>query len=282
MARGRNWNGTINNYTEEDITSLRDANAKYVIFGKEIAPTTGTPHLQVFIAFKNAVRPSTLKKLNPRAHWKPVAVRPWDAAAYCKKDGDFEEWGTPPLPNADKGAKEKARWENARTLAREGKFDEIDADIWIRYDRNLEREYARARPPPSTLGSLDNEWHYGPTGTGKSRGVREAHPTAYIKDPESEFWDGYTDQEVVVIEDLDKYHVKLGYKLKLWADHYPFPVADKGKGQRMIRPKKIIITSNYEPCEIWEDQKTIGPICRRFRMVPYGEPEGAFVSFFRP
>ena len=81
---------------------------------------------------------------------------------------------------------------------------------------------------PTTLSSLDNEWRYGPTGTGKSRTAHELYPDAYIKKANTKWWDGYINQEVVIIDDFDKYHVQLGYELKIWLDHYPFPAERKG------------------------------------------------------
>lgn len=280
MQRSKNYTWTINNPTGEDEEAVAKLSekTKYLIVGRE--GKEGTPHLQGYCVFKSQRTIKAVSKDLPRAHLEIAKGNSLENYEYCSKEGDFHEVGERPLTAKEKGKTEKDRWEETRKLAREGRFDEIPADIWLRYDRNLEREYARHRPAPKPLAVLDNEWHYGPTGTGKSRTVREMYPHAYIANPTSLFWDAYHDQEVVIIEDLDKYHVKLGYHLKIWADHYDFPVESKGKGARMVRPKKIIVTSNYHPQEIWDDFKTYDPIIRRFALKAYGPSPGAFVDYF--
>lgn len=83
----------------------------------------------------------------------------------------------------------------------------------------------------------------------------------------SELWEGYDGQEVVLLEDMDPFHVKLGYHLKIWADRYSF----RGRvlyGSITLRPKKIIVTSQYHPSEIWgTDSKTAEAICDRFKII---------------
>ena len=86
--------------------------------------------------------------------------------------------------------------------------------------------------------------------------LKRCIPDAYLKKANTKWWDGYVDQEVVIIDDFDKYHVQLGYELKIWLDHYPF-IAERKGSSSMIRPKKIIITSNYHPQDIWDDNKTL-------------------------
>lgn len=112
-----------------------------------------------------------------------------------------------------------------------------------------------------------NEWHYGPTGTGKSSTVRKENPIFYHKIP-NKWWDGYKDQEVVIIDDFGEEHSCLGYHLKIWADHYPFTAEVKGT-TISLRPSKIIVTSNYHPSQIWAKQEQLQPILRRFKMIEY-------------
>lgn len=66
-ARVRAWSFTLNNYTEADILFLTSTlNTERYCFQEEIAPTTGTPHLQGMIYFKNGKSFTELKKLHRR------------------------------------------------------------------------------------------------------------------------------------------------------------------------------------------------------------------------
>lgn len=133
--------------------------------------------------------------------------------------------------------------------------------------RNICRDFA---PIPEDASDVCGVWYYGPTGTGKSRAARHDFPSAYMKLP-NKWWDGYQNEESVIIDDFDKNHEKLGYHLKIWADRYAFPAEIKGSTIR-IRPKKLIVTSNYHPKEIWgESANTLEPILRRFKVVHFDE-----------
>ena len=118
----RSYLFTWNNYDEASIEYLRSeitAKAKYVIWGKEVAPTTGTPHLQGFVSFPNAKTMSAARKLFPLCHLTPVNVDN-GCAKYSTKDGDYEEHGVRPKTNKEKGGAEKLRWDDAWAAAKEG------------------------------------------------------------------------------------------------------------------------------------------------------------------
>lgn len=117
-------------------------------------------------------------------------------------------------------------------------------------------------------GTQVGYWYYGETGTGKTYAAKEEFPNAYIKNANTKWWDGYKNQENVIMDDFDKAHNYMGYHLKIWADRYAFHAEVKG-GAQVIRPQKIVVTSNYHPKDIWEDATTIEPILRRFKVVHF-------------
>lgn len=121
----------------------------------------------------------------------------------------------------------------------------------------------------TTNDSLDNEWHWGPTGVGKSRSVREKYPDAFIKSNDV-WWDGYNDEEVVIIEEMGPSQIS-AHHIKIWTDHYPFKASVKGS-QINIRPKKVIVTSNFEIKECWDKPQDYEPILRRFRVHHHHAP----------
>lgn len=260
-----NYSFTINNYTDEHIKMLKEHTCRAIGYGKEVG-ASGTPHLQGWVCYKNQRQERAVRKKLKGAHVEGARCI-HKLIEYCKKEGDYTERGDIPMTHKEKGDSERARWEETRTLAKAGKLDDIDPDIYVRLYGTLKRIAADHTSPPESVDHLDNHWYWGPSGTGKSRKARTENPGAYIK-LNNKWWDGYKGEDTVIMEDLDVYDKALGGDIKRWADHYPFPAEVKGS-VKVIRPKKLIITSNYPPEEIWEDERTIGPIRRRFHVTNF-------------
>ena len=248
----------MNNYQGTELVDNIDC--CYIIYGKETGES-GTPHLQGLIRFKSVKTQAQVIKLLPGCHVEPTKDL-FAAIEYCKKDGDYTERGTAPMTDKKKGEAEQDRYKRARKHAEDGEFDLIDADIYIRHLGNLKKIRAEKQQQPAQLTELTNEWLYGPPGTGKTSTAFAENPGAYLKGL-NKWWDGYTNQDAVIIDDMDPFHKSLAQEFKAWAHHMPFPAESKG-GTMCLRPKKIIVTSNYSIDQVWDDSTTREAMHRRF------------------
>ena len=95
----KDWVFTLNNYTDDEVRTLNGvledvAKCKYGVYGREVGES-GTPHLQGFVQFVNRKRPNQVSALLGirRLHCEARRGTPDEAATYCKKDGDFVEFG---------------------------------------------------------------------------------------------------------------------------------------------------------------------------------------------
>lgn len=272
--RSRGWCFTINNYTYEDLIDIETMDCQYMVYGKEIAPTTGTWHVQGYVYWSTLKSFAQVKRALPDgAHITLARGTAQQNKDYCtKEDTNFHERGDmPAAPQSGGQAANQQRWQAAWEAAEAGRTGEIPADIRLRYHSTLKRvreeALLEAGKRPQTEAQM--EWFYGPSGTGKSRKAREENPEAYLKMC-NKWWDGYSGQKTVIIEDFDLAHKVLCHHLKIWADRYSFRAEVKG-GSMEIRPEKLIITSNYHPRDIWTDPRDLEPILRRFKVFKFAE-----------
>lgn len=270
MSKGRNRAHlfTWNNYPTDYVNRLKGLDCRYIVAGEEVAPGTGTPHIQGYVVWWNAKSVSSVRTILRGCHITVARGNHRQNDKYCRKtrDGDTPNEnvysrGELPADAADRGAVEKLRWEHAWDAAKRGAVEEIPADIRIRqYSaiRRIERDYM---PVVDRLPGPCGLWIYGESGTGKTQSAKDAYPDAYPK-PCNIWWDGYQREETIILDDLDKYHVKLGGVLKHWLERYPFISENKG-GSIKIRPKRFIVTSQYKIQHIWQDRETCEAIMRR-------------------
>lgn len=269
MSQSKNWCWTLNNYTEAELESIASIECRYVVYGKEVGQE-GTPHLQGFIVFNNNKRLGAVKKLIPRAHWEPAKGSAEQNITYCSKDGAVTARGEPPLSKAQSGANEKARWKRARESAEAGNLQDVPDDIYVRYYRTLKEIKKDHMQKPEDADDTTGIWFYGPPECGKSRRARAEYPNSYFK-AYNKWWDGYQGEETVILDDFEKDAV-LGHHLKIWADRYSFIAETKG-GALHIRPKKIIVTSNYSIDQVFgADPVLCAAIRRRFVSVDMSPP----------
>lgn len=233
-----------------------------MVYGKEVGES-GTPHLQGLCFFKNARTLHQAIKLLPECHVE-ITRNVQASIEYCKKDGDFTERGVPPMSQKAKGDGEIDRYKQAWESAKKNDLENIDADIRIRCYNTLKtiaKDYAKAPPDLEDVCGL---WFYGDPGSGKSYAARNNYGNYYLKET-NKWWDSYQNEETVIIDEVELDQGKfIGHFLKKWADRYAFDAEVKG-AKLIIRPKRIIVTSNYSIKEVFgHDRILTEAINRRF------------------
>lgn len=270
MKRSRSWIFVINNYSSEDIAKVESFAAKcvYLVYGLEVG-ASGTPHIQGYLYFKSASWFSRVKKAFPTAHLEPAKGSPEQNRVYCSKDGNFQSFGELPVMGARNDI------ESFVQTVRESK-DKLDEDTLLLHHSSLVARYPlfvdrvqRHFHKPEPLKEIENLWYHGPPGTGKTVTAKQLG-TFFIKGP-NKWFDGYTDQDILIVEDIEPQHAKfISWFLKIWADYEPFTAQVKGSSL-FIRPKRIVVTSNYSIGEMGWDGPTVDAIRRRFTSKYFGE-----------
>lgn len=256
----KNWCFTLNNYSEEEEVQIQDLECKYLVYGREVGESL-TPHLQGTVVFHDKIRMAAVKKRIPRAHLEPTKALK-QSIEYCKKDGNVYEKGEALMSKSEaakKGLSE--RWE----LAKAGRFEELPPENLKHYEY-IHRKFM----PCQDRDELLNEWRYGESGCGKSSGARRDYgDSLYVKDT-TKWWDGYAGEETVLIEDWDpKTTEYLSRYLKIWTDHYAFKAEVKG-GSMTIRPKRVVVTSQYPIDACFLELNDLAAISRRFNEMHIG------------
>ena len=113
MTGCKKWCFTLNNPTEGEASSLVDLfeteHVKYAVVGRETGES-GTPHLQGFVWFTDRKSLRQAKAiLSDRMHLEPTKGTDKQASDYCKKEGDYDEYGE--LPSVGT----KCQWERYQT-----------------------------------------------------------------------------------------------------------------------------------------------------------------------
>lgn len=245
--RSRGFCFTLNHPVENDITKLDSLDCQYLVYGHEVAPTTGTPHLQGYVYFTNARAFKAVLKLLPvRSHVEVARGTPTQNIEYCTKDSEFTERGERPLDPKERGEVNKERWNEARAAAKEGRYDDIPSDLYIRYQSSFKRIRREDQPPPADLEPKEKYgvWIWGPPRTGKSHKARTEYAPYYLKDM-NKWWDGYEGEANALLDEFEPNHAQFMTSfLKRWADRWTFSAETKG-AKLVIRPQQIVVTSNY-------------------------------------
>jgi len=251
---------TFHNYTDETFIKIKNFPdwIRWIGFGREVCPTTGTPHLQGFLYTWEPVRLSKFKlTFLKNRHMEIVRGNFEQNETYCNKDKQWEEYGERPQQgrrNDILGAKRRL---DSGIAIGDLMEDEAFFGIVMRNERSLSKYAEQQRfKRMCAEGYKKPEVHIrvGPKGSGKTKYVYEQHGFANVfpvPDVTGKWHDGYLGQPVLLYDDVDPCKAPEIEYFKHITDGYPRHYPFKG-GFCYIRPTHIYITSNHQPSEWWK------------------------------
>lgn len=271
MSGSRSWCFTINNYgiADEDRIHgwIADSKVKQAVVGREVAPSTGTIHLQGWVQFDLPRTPGWVKNfIGSNAHIER-ARSDYASKAYAGKVGDLV---------IDK-----------TTLSMQGHRSDIDALVeslkkgglrqakidcpsqLIKYPGGCRLYCSVTDPSPERL-DIKVFAFIGTTGTGKSRAAfaNKPHFRPYIGEAGRPWFDGYGAEPHLI---LDEYVGQYPYEILLGIlDVYPMKIEVKG-GMAEACWTTVTLTSNLNIQE-WYPKKDISALLRRIHKIQYLPP----------
>ncbi|UJO02083.1 Rep [Bat associated cyclovirus 17] len=255
---------TLNNYGPEDEERIQQhaGDYLYAIYGREQAPTTGTPHLQgihysrtsafgLFINFHRKRRFNAVKgMLGQSVHIEIAKGTDKDNQRYCSKGGSIWEHGEPSKQGERTDLKKVV--DTIRQSTALAEVISAHPESYIRYHRGIEKLFGYIGSGAKRAWNTVTWVFYGESGCGKSRAAAEITKEAYYK-TRGEWWDNYKGQEDVILDDYYGW-LRLDEFLRV-TDRYPLQVPIKGGFVEFVA-KRIVITSNKEPIE-WYSEETL-------------------------
>lgn len=271
----KNWRFTWNN------PAARPESWKgwsYLVYQREIAPTTGTVHYQGYVQMEQRKTFEQMRKMAPLVHWLSADKSPRANDDYCSKEETRD-----PRPDSGpwrfgkmsvQGARNDLGALAERVLAGStlGQIAREDPEAFVRYSRGLQA-LSRYQDPPPIQRDVKVSLFIGPTGTGKTYAATVdcgfADRDVYIK-PTGKWFDNYIGQPYVVLDDMAgaASAIPLAETLRM-LDGYRFQ-AEVKNNYEWFRATKVVVTTNIHPMNWYSFDRRVDQywaLARRFHEV---------------
>lgn len=244
----------LTSYTEDTKWDISEK-YRYLIVGTEICPTTGRKHFQCYIELHKPQRAAYIKKIfnDKTIHIEKRLGTRDQAREYCKKDGDFVEFGEWISGQGHRSDLKKI----TDKIVNDGlKITDLmieEPEIYCRYRNGLRDIAAEAAKRASQeFRQVEVIVISGPTGCGKTRVAME-EATYKIEGSQLNWFDGYDSDECILIDEYDN-DVQITKLLNL-LDGYALRLPVKGS-HTYANWKKVYITTNLKRQELHKQAKS--------------------------
>lgn len=233
----------------------------YYCYGHEFSEN-GYEHYQGVLQLKNAYGLKGIKKIlgSDSCYIAKMRGTIEEAVKYCKKDGDYVEYGTQRYQG------KRVDLEEISELAKTQRITKIIKENVVSLQQIKLCETIKKYIEPKRMWKTKVIWLWGQPETGKTRYVYDNEVDIY-KQSLKKWWEGYDGHEVVLLDDLRPNDYEFQYLLQL-LDRYPMRVECKG-GSREFLAKTLYITSCTHPRDFIPDHEHPHQLMRRIEVIKY-------------
>lgn len=261
-SRRRNW--CFTSFKMDLEPGFNDKFMKYLVYGREICPDTKREHWQGYVELKNGMTFSALKVAygDNSVHLEPRISTAEKAANYCKKDGKFKEFGK----ISKQGERNDLKAVDDAIACGDNYVDisEKYGIQFMKYHKGIREKLNCKYASERAQRDVEVVVLVGPTGCGKTSYVYEEYSESLFDmvctKGNSQWFDGYEDQKVLLLDEFTKECIDYAFLLRL-LDRYPMRLPVKGS-HAYAAWNTVFITSNLLIPE-WYSSTDISPLLRR-------------------
>lgn len=253
---------------EKDETPLNfnEEKMRYLVYQREIAPTTGKHHYQAYVQFKTPRTFTGALRILPKGvHLEAAKGSPEQARDYCKKDSTRANG----YQTVEHGVfSSQGRRMDINALVEDAKAGKSNLELLVnhtsayaKYYKFIDRiraDMLQERVKATPYRKISCKVYYGPSGTGKTYRVWDRHSfdisklyaVPNIRSQGTIWFDGYDGQDSILFDD---YNGQLPLQSFItYLDPYPKILPVKGSHMPAVYTK-VYITSNFHPNEWYPD-----------------------------
>lgn len=226
---------------------------RYICWGIEICPTTKKEHRQGFIQFFNKKRFKGVQSLfEHNIHIEACKSTPNNNIDYCKKDGNFKEFGKCVFQGA-RSDLEQISNDIFRNKVKRSDIIQNDFQTYCRYRKGINDALECAEKiNRKDFRKVEVLIYAGETGTGKTRKAMEEEDVFKTTGDNLQWFDGYDGENVLIIDEYDN-NIPITKLLNL-LDGYQLRLPIKGSFT-YANWTKVIITTNLDKDEFHRNAK---------------------------
>lgn len=263
-----NFNNTINNQSNK---------IKYLVYQKELCPTSGKQHFQCYCEFENKIRFAAVKKIfGSNIHFENRFGTREQARNYCMKEESRIEgpWELGTFKPSEQGKRNDLL--NMYDLIKDGadseELVESNPVCYMRFYKAIQhvKTIFDKKKRNEIRTNLKVEVCYGPAGSGKTRRIIDNNDPndiyeLVLNNKSQTWWDGYEGEKILVINDFYGHSMAWDELLNI-LDIYPKRLPVKG-GFTYANWDYVYITSNIHPKDWYPNKGYPKELSRRIHII---------------